>query len=379
MRLLTLAFVTMALTSSSLPVSHSSGTGKRDLARMAIYYGYPSLVNGSSGDVEKAARTFSAYDVVVWGDGIEFSDRQAGRRPEGDPEEHQKALGIMTAARRHNPGTRFYGYVCLGEIPSAKGESVALTPAELEDRIRWWKGMGVTGIFLDEAGYDYAAITRQRQNLAVGFIHELGLSAFMNAYFVDDLFSLENNPPYAHGSDKNPQHLPPLLDHRDLFLLESFQVKNGDYEGVAAWQKRLTQALACRRRYGSKIFAVTTTRKGQPFASAKFAYALWSAGLYDLDGFGWGEPDFAAGDNLLPARSCDPEDRILPALQASSPVASDNARFWRQAKDFIVVVDTNDHSVRRLPLTGSANAEDRAVELGSAHQGVRLSCGDADE
>ena len=87
--------------------------------------------------------------------------------------------------------------------------------------------MGVAGIFLDEAGYDFAVVTRERQNLAVRMIHELGLSAFMNAYFLEHLFSLDNQLPNANGSDKNPKRLAPLLDQRDLFLLESFEVKEG--------------------------------------------------------------------------------------------------------------------------------------------------------
>src|SRR6266478_9287243 len=113
----------------------------------------------------------------------------------------------------------------------------------------------VAGIFLDEAGYDFTAVTRERQNTAVRIIHELGLSAFLNAYFLDHLFSLEDKLPYANGTAKNPEGLPPLLDRRDLFLLESFQVSNGTYESVSAWQARLNQAVEYRRRYGSRIFA----------------------------------------------------------------------------------------------------------------------------
>ena len=80
-----LALATMTLAGSSLffaktivPATTST------LARLAIYYGYPSLVNGANGDLEKAARVFSAYDVVVLGDGLEFPDQQSGRYPPGE-------------------------------------------------------------------------------------------------------------------------------------------------------------------------------------------------------------------------------------------------------------------------------------------------------
>ncbi len=369
--------VTIGLSSFLFPQNSPPGSS---LARLAIYYGYPSLANGSKGDVEKAAGVFSAYDVVVLGDGIEFPDKRPGRYPQGDPEEHQKVLRIITAVRQRSPRTRFFGYVCLGEIPSPKQEATSLTSHELEERIRLWKQMGVAGIFLDEAGYDFAVVTRKRQNMAVGIIHELGLSAFMNAYFLDHLFSLEDNLPYTNGSGKNPDHLPPLLDRRDLFLLESFQVKNGTYESAATWQPRLNQALAYRRRYGAHIFSTTTTEQREPFDAGKFSYAWWTARLYDFDGFSWGEPNFAASSNTLPDHRCRLEDKTLSALPTSSPLWSDRAWFWKKAGNSVVLVDARDHSVRRVPFGGSAGSKDIEALLRSPQSAVSLiSCGGVHE
>jgi hypothetical protein len=343
-------------------------------ARLAIYYGYPSLVNGSSGDVEKAAHVFREYDVVVLGDGLEFPDKEPGRYPEGNPEEHQKVLQIIAAVRQRSPRTRFYGYVCLGEIPWPKGQQTALTSKQLEERIHLWKQMGVTGIFLDEAGYDYAVVTRKRQNFAVTIIHELGMSAFMNAYFVEHLFSSGDKLPYANGTDKNPDRLPPLLDQRDLFLLESFQVKNGAYEGAAAWQARLNHALEYRRRYGSHIFATTTTTEQGPFSAEKFNYAWWTARLYGLDGFSWGEPGFAASSNSLPDRRCRLENTTSQGLQSSSALGSDKLHFWKMWGDSLVVVDTNAHSVRRLSSTGAIDSRSVETLLSSSALESPLRC-----
>ena len=249
-----LGFVIMTmLAGSSLFFAQSPPPGIP--ARLAIYYGYPSLVNGAHGDAEKAASVFSGYDVVVIGDGLEFPDKQPGRYPEGDPAEHQKALQIIAAVGHRSPGTRFYGYVCLGDIPSPGPKKPFLEPEELKERIRLWKQMGVAGIFLDEAGYEWPIVDRKRQNVAIQYIHELGLSAFPNAFYPEELFSLDN----LRG--KNPHHLPPLLDKRDLFLLESFQVKSGAYEDPSEWQGRLRQALDYRRQYGSRIFVTTTGKE----------------------------------------------------------------------------------------------------------------------
>jgi hypothetical protein len=364
----------MTIMTASFLFAPSARSSNTVPARLAIYYGYPSLVNGSRGDVEQAAGVFSGYDVVVLGDGLEFTDKQPGRYPEGDSEEHQKVLKIIAAVQKQSPRTRFYGYVCLGEIPWPKGQQTALSAKQLEERIQLWKQMGVSGIFLDEAGYDYAVVTRERQNLAVRMIHERGLSAFMNAYFLEHLFSLENTPSYANGSGKNPQRLAPLLDHRDLFLLESFQVKNGTYESAEAAEKRLNQALAYRRHYGTLIFATTTTTAKQPFSAEKFNYAWWTARLHGLDGFSWGEPDFAAANNSLPDRRCGGESTKLPVFEPSSPVGSDSTYFWRKAGPYVVVVDAGAHSVRRIPVVGSVESKSVRALLSSSVTQSPLTC-----
>ena len=347
--------------------------------RLAIYYGYPSLVNGSKGDVERAADVFSKYDVVVLGDGIEFPDRASGRSTPGDPEEHQKALRIIAAVRNRSPKTRFFGYVCLGDIPSPEGEQISLTPEQIDERIRLWKRMGVAGIFLDEAGYDFPVVTRERQNMAVKMIHDLGLSAFMNAYFLDHLFSVEDKLPHANGAGKNPKRLPPLLDGRDLFLLESFQVSNGTYESVAAWQARLNQALAFRRRYGPRIFATTTSTEQKSFYSEQFNYAWWTAVLFGLDGFSWGEPNFAAQSNRLPERSCSLGGATLRGSQDSRAVGSDNNFFWRKMGSSLIVVDTRNHSVRLIPPTGSPELREVDALFHSPEAIPLVTCGEIHE
>ncbi|MGB9433088.1 MAG: hypothetical protein WBQ89_12660 [Candidatus Acidiferrum sp.] len=374
MPLLRAVLLIMTITTSSFLFAPSARPNSAVPTRLAIYYGYPSLVNGSLGDVEKAAGVFADYGVVVLGDGLEFTDKQPGRYPEGDPAEHRKTLQIVAAVRKRSPGTRFYGYVCLGEIPWPKGQQTALSTKQLEERIQLWKQMGVSGIFLDEAGYDFPVVTRERQNLAVRMIHDLGLSAFMNAYFIEHLFSLENQPLYANGSEKNPGRLAPLLDQRDLFLLESFEVKNGVYESTAAAQKRLNQALAYRRRYGTHIFVTTTTTEQQPFSAEKFNYAWWTARVYGLDGFSWGEPDFAAVNNSLPVRRCGGESTTLPAFEPSSAVASDSIYFWRKAGPYLVVVDTGAHSVRRIPSVASAESKSVRALLSSSPSQSPLTC-----
>lgn len=343
-----------------VPQSHPAS---RVPKRLAIYYSYPSVVNGAAGDVEKAVRAFSVYDVVVLGDGVEFADQRSDRNPAGvGADENQKARRIIAALVSRHPPVKIFGYVCLGD-------SQRLTDLEIQNRVRLWKDMGVSGIFLDEAGYDWKIVDRKRQSAAISFIHSLGLSAFPNAYYPRDLFSLENL------SGKNPDRAPSALDKRDLFLLESFQVKSGNFEEVAEWQQRVEQAVNFRAKYGSSIFATTTCSQDQSFHPQKFAYAWWSAWLYDLDGFSWGEPNFAVPSGILPDRRCLPSDPIPLDARDLSPVHTDGVRFWRQAGNSLVVIDTSDHSVRLVLRTASAAAKVPLLPPGSLEAGKSLACG----
>ncbi|MDK2464614.1 MAG: hypothetical protein QI223_07575 [Candidatus Korarchaeota archaeon] len=64
--------------------------------KLLFYYGYPSLFNGSGGNLELAAAQFDRYDIVVLGAGLE------------DPAhpEHQAASAVIGLSE-----AQFYGYV----------------------------------------------------------------------------------------------------------------------------------------------------------------------------------------------------------------------------------------------------------------------------
>jgi hypothetical protein len=341
------------LTGAALSMARASSATQTP-ARLAIYYGYPSLVNGANGDVEKAASAFSLYDVVVFGDGLEFSDHQASRIAQGDPVEHQKLLQIIAGMKRRNVAIRIYGYVPLGEYQH-------LSESEIQQRIGLWKQMGVAGIFLDEGSYDFGNVDRARQNKAVNYVHQQGLSAFMNGFFPDHIFGLENEPLYSKGKNKNPSHRPPALNANDLYLLESFQIREGAYDDTANWQERIKKVLDYRKKYGTQMFAITTAGN-QSFDAQKLNYGWWSAWMNDLEGFGWGEPNFSASDNLLPDHRC-----VMNAadLKKMGPVVSDKNHFWRKAGGEMVVLDAGDHTVKRVKPAG----------LKSATEGAALMCG----
>jgi hypothetical protein len=255
--------------------------------RLAIYYGYPSLVEGAAGDLSRAVGTFAAYDVVVFGDGLELggASADAGLRAE---HRHltQMILSLHATARK----PKLYGYVDLGRTQH-------LADAEVGRRIDEWSRLGVDGIFFDEAGRDFG-VTPARRTTAVRAAHDSGLSAFMNAFDPDDLFA---------GRPSTSPRGPDDLGERDALLLESFAVREGVVQSAEATTKRASAALKWRERTGVKVFAVTTT-VARTFDQSVFAHAWQMAAMLGIDGFGWGEPDFSA-DSKLPWRERSSDER----------------------------------------------------------------------
>lgn len=174
--------------------------------KLAIYYGQPSKVNGSGGNLDAAAEVFNDYDTVVLGDGLQFPQASTALGDPPAPGEtpyygcdqnrhfgHNNTVEIIRRLKTSPNNTEVYGYVSIGGENTARRCSgdlntpVPLTPEEIRSRIDDWNNMGVSGIFLDEAEYGFGC-SRERQNEAVDYVHSKGLKAFINAWDPDDVF-----------------------------------------------------------------------------------------------------------------------------------------------------------------------------------------------
>jgi hypothetical protein len=260
----------------------AAAQGRLSPRRLAIYYGIPSLVNGAQGDTARAAAVFGEYDVVVFGDGLEFPDIVPGRTPAGaGPAERARTGAIIRLLSRATRKPIVYGYIDLGN-------SQNLSQREIERRIGLWREMGAGGVFFDEAGYDFG-VSRARQNAAVDAAHTAGLRAFMNAFNPDDVFLPSDG-----------------LSHRlragDAFLLESFVIRNGRPDTDPGWSARAARTADYARQAQVEVHATTTADARTEFSPDSLAYAWWAALAYGLDGFGWGEPSFSGPTSTLPWR-----------------------------------------------------------------------------
>jgi hypothetical protein len=286
--------------------------------RLAIYYGYPSLVEDARGDVARAAAVFGAYDVVVFGDGLAGApDAAADAGLRAERERIGPIIGALHATARR---PRIYGYIDLGS-----SQNLAL--AEIERRVDAWRRLGADGIFFDEAGSDFA-VTPARRRAAVRAVHARRLSAFMNAFVTDDLFQGDGAADLDPGS---------RLGQDDALLIESFAVKNGEPEPPSRVAARAAAALKWRDRSGVRVFAVTTSASpsGQ---TGLFAYAWWSAAAWGLDGVGWGEPDFSA-NSRLPWRARPHEEATLAGSRLTAPLVISAAGVRRSTSAGTIVVD----------------------------------------
>ena len=323
-------------------VGTAAAQGSLPPGKLAIYYGFPSKVNGSAGDLDAAAAVFNDYDIVLFGDGLQYPQYigAEGQVPDygcgqNSHRDHDNTVGIIS--RLNSTGTAVYGYVSIGDENTAwhcdtngdgDVEPAPHTMTEIESRVDAWAAMGVAGIFLDEAEYGFGC-SRTRQSDAVDYVHSKGLSAFINAWNPDEVFGADvvNKITYYTGYLGTPPAGPSLstvemnptgagthLGADDIYLMEHFQIISGSYRDPGDWAIRSDKALTYKTQYDTRVATVTTPTPDKVFDSidqAKLSYAWWSTLLYGFDYMGWGEAnDFSSwgpyADKLLDHTRPDP-------------------------------------------------------------------------
>jgi len=295
--------------------------------RLAIYYGYPSLVNDARGDLPRAAAAFADYDVVVLGAGLEFAG--GGPANAAGALEHAFTARLIERLRTEPRRTAVFGYVPIGSTDR-------LTDAAVVDRLERWAGMGAAGVLLDEAGFDFG-VTRERQNLAVMSAHALGLRVCLNAHDPADVFGEAPTPLNAAGGG-NPRGLGPAVAAGDSYLLESFVVRAGVPEPIEALAARARTAADGRRRFGVELFAVATS--GEDDVRSLAQYAWWAAAALDVDAFGWGMPSYSAVTSRLPWVPRPPAERTLAGATLRGELVRDGGTWRRETSHGRIVVDT---------------------------------------
>lgn len=238
--------------------------------KLAIYYGWPSKVNGSS-SVYDAVNVFKEYDIVVFGNGVEDKNHP----------DHQKTKQIINHAAMQNT-------LCFGHILSTDSNGTNIS------KINSWVKMNVDGIFCDKFGYNNG-VSRYTQNDLIDFIHNKSLSVFANATNPDDVFSSNINQTY------NPLGLNTKLNCNDWYLAESYQIENDNYEDPVLWKQKADKMKNYKAQLGTKMACISTSQTSGFFQN-KWDYSYFSVVLYQFDAAGYGENLYSKTSNNLPFR-----------------------------------------------------------------------------
>lgn len=279
--------------------------------KLAIFYGWPSVVNGSP-DVPTAVSHYQNYDQVVFGQGIE--DPAHG--------DHVNTQNII-----NDPGmvnTKVYGYV---------DSTISFT--NIYTAVDRWIAMGVAGIFFDRFGYDFN-VSREKQNAIVEYVRFKGKHSFVNAWNPDDVFD------NAVNANFNPLGLGASIDGNDWYLAESYQIINGAYQTENDWRVKSDKMIAFKSTFNTSM-ACVTTYDNSVFDQLKADYSYYSCVLDGFDSWGWGEEFFSASSAQLPFRT----RKTVYGNKFTSGIVQ-NGNIYERDTNIGIHIDSTNHTVNTL-------------------------------
>lgn len=261
----------------------------------ALYYGYPSCTNGLYNNT-LVAQLFAKYDIVVFGDGLEFSTHP----------DHNNTKAIIAQMKALNSDIEIFGYVPIG-----MGDySQCLTNSQISERITAWKNSGATGIFLDEFGYDYK-VTRTRQNTSITYARNLGMNVIANSWVYDWCFAKNNIYLDWINFNGNPNNVATKLNSSDYILFENMYCRiddNGNYvqsdDRTLSVYQYYTQSKPYYNKsyyaqFGTKTIALDGISSSWANKQQLYNNAYSTSGLIDLHAYGASTQYWGAGCDFV--------------------------------------------------------------------------------
>ncbi len=318
--------------------------------RSVIFYAPPQIVNGLHTD-EGAAQTFSSFDQVVFGSGLE------------DPLNAYYASTGAIIARIGvlNPRATVFGYVDMGFTAPSIGT--------MQTAVDRWVTLGVHGIFFDTVEYAYG-VSRATMNTMVNYCHAAGLSTIINGFQPDDVMGSAVNATY------NPAGTPTAMDERDWYLAESLVVNTDAYtanDGYATFsdiRTRLELCRAYRASLGVRIMATGIVDfSAYPAATIDQYWGVHQAAClaWGVDSWGLSPPQYSAtGPGVGVVRSLPYWSRRDVEFKptATPTINGGNTEAYRPDLGVVVHVDTStsDYRYRYIqPTLGESETPDVEV------------------
>jgi len=253
---------------------------------LLIFYGwlnsFNSAVNGWNN--ESVAQDMAKYSLIVLGDGIQDPGH-------GD---YANTQIIIPRVQALNPCAKIFGYVTVNQ-----------TQANFETKAGQWNTLGVDGIFMDEAGYDFGT-NRETFNDRVDFVHGQTSAniCFVNSWTMDHIIGTTNDVSYPNTT-WNPNLVESNLVDTDWYLLESFPINTtaysgtGGYETKSDWSYRGQKAVNHRDTYGMNLAAVGIINNGNANGQDLFEFGFISACQWALESYGTSDALYGAGTSAV--------------------------------------------------------------------------------
>jgi len=385
---------------------------------LLIFYGYPNSFNSAVNgwDNEKVARDMAQYGLIVLGDGLQTllasgshdgssgastltdstaswtTDEFVGKKivnvtdgstgsitantattitatlsggTENDWDagdeyrvanhaDYANVFKIVPRIKQYNPSAKIFGYVTVNQ-----------TLANFEDKADDWDALGVDGIFMDEAGYDYgttATNDRDAFNAKVDYVHALSSAStcFANAWNMDHIIGTANDPSKPNTT-WNPDLEESSLTADDWYLLESWPVNTDSYtsstpvgyEAKADWAARGVKAQGHRATYGINLAASGIINNSNTGGQDLFDFLFVSAMMFAMDAVGSSDASYASSSSAVDwwTRPDVSKMGALYSLNASVIEDSGDADvYWRYTE------------FGRFKLDFSSSAQDATVE-----------------
>ena len=254
---------------------------------LLIYYGWLNSFNSGANSFtnELVAQDMAKYELIVLGDGVQDPGH-------GD---YANSQVIIPRIQALNPMAKIFGYVTVNQVL-----------ANLQTKVDQWDTLGVNGIFMDEAGYDFgttATNDRPAFNTKVDYVHGKTTSnlCFANAWNTDHILGTTNDVSFPNATwNTTPAESNLTID--DWILLESFPINTGnpvpyedDVSDKAGWAARGSKAISLRSQYGVNFAAVGILDNSSGSAQALFDFGFASTLMFSLGAYGTSDTSYASG------------------------------------------------------------------------------------
>jgi len=291
-----------------------------------------NVTDGSSGTITgNTATTVTCSGGLSGGTDNDFDTGDSYRiANHGD---YANTVIIINRIKALNPCAKIFGYVTVNQSLSA-----------FQGKVDDWDALGVHGIFLDEAGYDYGSTTtngRDAFNTKVDYVHGKTNAnlCFANAWNMDHIIGTANDVSYPNTT-WNPDTNASNLTYNDWYLLESHAINTtaytastpDGYEAKADWAARGLKAQGHRATYGINLAGVGVISNGHGSAQDLFDFLFTSSMMWALDAIGSSDTSYGASSAAVTWWTRPDVSKMGPTYSLNCSVqvdASDSDVYWR--------------------------------------------------